>query len=70
MRNTPVLIVIIKITNVRYSIHPRSASANSFLGLLCRGAAGWKGDVSEGAGCVSWGRVSGCVSYVGRSVQS
>lgn len=33
MREAAVLIVLIKIMNVRYSIHLRSASANSFLRL-------------------------------------
>lgn len=38
MRKTAVLIVLIKNMNVRFSIHPRSQPANSFLGLVCRGA--------------------------------
>ena len=61
MRKTAVLIVLIKNRNVRYSIHLRSPSANSFLGAGLQGSRGWQGDVSEGAGCVSLWRVSGCV---------
>lgn len=38
MRKTAVLIVLIKNMNVIYSIRLRSPSANSFLGLVCRGA--------------------------------
>lgn len=58
MRKTAVLIVLIKNMNVIYSIRLRSPSANSFLGLVCRGEGR---DVSVGAGCVSLARVSGCV---------
>lgn len=44
MRKTSVLIVLIKNTNARYSIHLRSPSANSFLGAgLQGGARGWEG---------------------------
>lgn len=38
MRKTSVLIVLIKNTNVRYSIHLGSALANGFPGLVCRGS--------------------------------
>lgn len=49
MRKTSVLIVLIKNTNARYSIHLRSPSANSFLGAGLQGepVAGREGDVSE-----------------------
>lgn len=36
MRRTSVLIVLIKNMNVRYSIHLRSESANSFPRLVCK----------------------------------
>jgi len=47
MRKTAMLIVLIKNMNVRYSIHLRSQSANSFLRLVCRGAGAGGGDLSE-----------------------
>ena len=68
MRKTAVLIVLIKNTNARYSIHLRSPSANSFLGLICRGAEAGRVICLKEARYVSQGRVSGCVFKVGRGV--
>lgn len=50
MRKTPVLIVLFKNMNVRFSIHLRSPSANSFPGLVCKAAVAWK------EMCLRWGR--------------
>lgn len=66
MRKTAVLIVLIKNMNVRYSIHLRSQSANSFLGLVCRGAG--RVLCLRETRYVSQGRVSACVFKVGRGV--
>lgn len=49
MRKTSVLIVLIKNMNVRYSIHLRSPAANSFPGLVCRGAVAG-GEMCESGG--------------------
>lgn len=59
MRKTSVLIVLIKNTNVRYSIHLGSPSANGFPGLVCRGShvCRW----GEMCDCVGRGRISACV---------